>query len=192
MLRIVGLCLALLLTTANTALADEWWEEIERGGFVAGLSASVGGMLDIKDLETPLIEIDEDVSAGFHLKTGYRLPRWLQGDLHLEYLSQRLDVRGGNLSPDPEDRVMTFTGDAKFILPRWANAEFYLLAGVGMINVDRESSFAARFGGGIDFYFSRSIGMNWGVSYVRVPEGTLDEWDYVTADIGLFYRFDLF
>ena len=51
-----------------------------------------------------------------------------------------------------------------------------------------ETEYAARFGAGVDVYFGRHVGMEIGASYL-LPTGDLDDLDYVSGSIGLFYRF---
>lgn len=188
MLRIVGLCFVLAAVSTTPAAASDWWKDIERAGPVVAASASIGGMLSVHELETGSIEVDRDLSYGAHVKAGYRLPRWLQGDLHFEVLVTEQKVTGGSIDPNPEDPLYVFTGDFKLLLPRWGNGEFYLIAGPGMMNIDGVTEFAARFGGGVDMYLTRSIGFNIGASYV-MPIDELENYDYCTADIGFFYRF---
>jgi hypothetical protein len=61
-----------------------------------------------------------------------------------------------------------------------------------LINASSDSGsrteFAARFGTGIDFYFSEHWVLNFEASYV-LPTGDLSEYDYIGGGMGLEYRF---
>ena len=84
--------------------------------------------------------------------------------------------------------MITFTGDVKFIAPRWANSEFFVTVGPGLMTIDGTTEFAARYGGGLDVYFTRHIGITLGGSYV-MPIDDLKDLDYAVGEVGLFYRF---
>jgi hypothetical protein len=193
MLRIIGLVFILATLTLRPASAeaaeDWWWQDIQRQGFSLGLGASVGGMASIEEFQTGLVDIEPGTAGGLNIRAGYRLPRWIGFDLHFEWLTSDTTVDfARQTSIDLETWWITFTGDVKFILPRWANSEFFLTVGPGLMTIDGNTEFAARYGGGVDIYFTRHIGMTLGGSYV-MPINDLKDLDYAVGEAGLFYRF---
>ena len=58
--------------------------------------------------------------------------------------------------------------------------------GLGLSASDED--FAARFGGGIDFYVTEKIGVSLDGSYV-LPTGDLKDFDYFSIAWGFQYRF---
>ena len=60
--------------------------------------------------------------------------------------------------------------------------------GLGHQRLDRGGGFAARFGGGIDFYVTRNIMVTAEVAYV-LPTGQLDDLDQLQIGGALQYRF---
>lgn len=92
---------------------------------------------------------------------------------------------------------MTFTGNPKAYLPL-GRFQPFVLAGVGLgyvefSGVDRfhrpsDTTFAARFGGGFDFYLTDALALQLASSYV-LQTGDLDGFDYMSLIAGLQYRF---
>jgi len=142
----------------------------------------------VKDFETSVTHVESGTAGGLVLRGGYRLPKWLGADLHFEWMNSDVEQRGVDPKIDIEADWITFTSDIKLILPRWANSEFFLYVGPGLMSMDGTTEYATRFGGGIDIYMTRSIGLTLGVSYL-MPIGALKNLDSATGDIGLFYRF---
>ena len=62
------------------------------------------------------------------------------------------------------------------------------LTGPAVNNSIEEGGFAARFGGGIDFYVTRNIMITTEVAYV-LPTGQLDDLDQMQLGGALQYRF---
>ena len=97
-----------------------------------------------------------------------------------------------------ELETLTFTGNVKGYLLT-GRVQPFLLAGVGLMQVEakdtvgvglsiEEEDFAARFGGGVDFYINPNIAVVIDVGYV-LPTGDLDGLDYVSFSGGFQYRF---
>jgi len=191
MFRIIGLAIALVCFAASPSAAagpDAWWDDIQREGFSVGLGGNVGAMVSVKDFETSVTTVESGTAGGLVLRGGYRLPKWLGADLHFEWMNSDVDQRGVDPSIDIEADWITFTGDIKLILPRWANSEFFLTVGPGLMSMDGTTDYATRFGGGIDVYFTRSVGITLGAAYV-MPIGALKKLDYAVGEAVLFYRF---
>jgi opacity protein-like surface antigen len=120
---------------------------------------------------------------------------------------------GGRTADNPstiaEVEVKTFTLDTRAYL--WTGRiQPYALVGVGLmdVNVNNESAlmggrvptvvmdfeddegmeFAARFGGGLEFYFSERFALALDATYV-LPTGDIDGYDYVSVQWGFLYRF---
>jgi hypothetical protein len=191
MLRIIGIVFALVaLATPAVAAEDWWWEEIQREGFSLGVSGKVGGMTGIKNFaDGTRADIESGTAGGLGVRAGYRLPKWVGLDLHFEWMTSDATASFQRELPvDVGSWWITFTGDFKFIAPRWANSEFYAIVGPGLMTIDGTTEFAARYGAGVDIYLTRSVGMNLGGSYV-MPIDDLEDFGYAVGEIGLFYRF---
>jgi len=204
MLRIIGLAFVLVAFVAPAATAeppppgpDAWWEEIQRSGFYGSLTGIAGGQTQIDDYETPSVEIEAGTAGGLGVRAGYRLPRWLGGELHFEYMdSDTTSTSGGLPTPvivggrprDISGWWLTFSGDVKLYLPRWKNAEFWAVVGPGFMYLDGASDFLMRYSLGMDVYFTRSIGLTVGGTYNQTF-GSLKNQAYATGEAGIFYRF---
>jgi opacity protein-like surface antigen len=137
--------------------------------------------------------LDPDMAFGFDAWGGYRFLSFLAGELQIEYLNG-FDTK---LTPtfELEFQAVTFTGNLKAYLPL-GRFQPFVLAGVGLSYVEFEvasidgsdTAFAARFGGGIDFYLTDALALQLSSSYV-LQTGDLDGLDYVSLIAGLQYRF---
>jgi hypothetical protein len=195
MLRTTGLCIATIFLCLSSASAQdpEWWDRIGEPGAYVSVAAAGGGLVSIDD-EAPTGEkFDSADAGGIHARAGYRFFRWIGADLHFEWLHHRFTKSQGNQNRRAHGDTYAITADGKLFLPRWANAEFFLLTGVGVLIDDdnisnNDAEFAARFGGGVDVHVTERFGVTIGGSYV-MPTEDLDNLDYASGEAGFFYRF---
>lgn len=171
----IGLLLAACFAlAAQSALAQDFARP--------GAYAALNGVTAIETIDG---DGTTEVATGLGARLGYRL-------------SPQLAVEGlvdwsGDFANGPFDLTSTtITGNVKFYLAQ-DQLQPYLLAGIGTqiadTNVgDSESAFAARVGGGFDYYLSERFGLLGEVAYT-IPTGDLDGLDYVSVGWGVFYRF---
>jgi opacity protein-like surface antigen len=150
--------------------------------------------------------LDPDMAYGFNAWGGYRFLSYLAAELQIEYVNgfdDQAEIWIRDIFPSPllldrsdaEGEAVTFTGNLKAYLPL-GRFQPFVLAGVGLGYVEfdlgrRKSSdtdFAARFGGGIDFYVTEALALQISSSYV-LQTGDLNGFDYVSLIAGLQYRF---
>ena len=96
-----------------------------------------------------------------------------------------------------ETRTSALTADVKGDLAT-GRIQPFLTTGVGFLNAKSDdpvtnfkktdTGFAARFGGGVDFYLTEVVGLSLDTSYV-VPTGDVKNLDYVSVGAGVFLRF---
>jgi opacity protein-like surface antigen len=147
-----------------------------------GAYASLNGVTSIETIDG---DGRTDVGTGVSGRLGYRFSPQLAVEGQVDW--------SGDFVDGPFDLTSTtVTANAKFYLAH-QQVQPYLLAGIGaQIGDDdfgpSESAFAARVGGGLDFYLSERFGLLGEVAYV-IPTGDLDGFDYVSIGWGAFYRF---
>jgi opacity protein-like surface antigen len=128
---------------------------------------------------------DFDNSVGVGGRFGYRFDPHFAAEGLIEYSGEF--ERGGL------DVTSTlFVGQGKYYI---LTDQFqpYVLAGVGFGNADTnvsgdDNSFVFRFGGGMDFYLTRNIGLLGELVY-NVTTGDQDDLRYLSLGFGAFYRF---
>jgi hypothetical protein len=96
-----------------------------------------------------------------------------------------------------ETRTSALTADVKGDLAT-GRIQPFLTTGVGFLNAKSDdpvtnfkktdTGFAARFGGGVDFYLTEVVGLSLDTSYV-VPTGEVKNLDHVSVGAGVFLRF---
>ncbi len=168
-------------------------DDYDRPGFYLGAGLGLGfeqfdgtGGLDI------------DTGIGFDAWAGYRYGPHLAAELQLEYID-RLDF-SADLGPpfgvvDFEGNFLTFTGNLKAYLLT-GSVQPFAVVGIGVLRAELEAlgisivdtDFAARFGGGVDFYDSPNLSLGATASYV-LTTGENDGLDYVSLVLGFQYRF---
>jgi opacity protein-like surface antigen len=142
--------------------------------------------------------LEPDIAVGVDAWGGYRFLSFLAAELQVEYLNG-FDVHIPGIFYYPSTKIeaeaVTFTGNLKAYLPL-GRFQPFIMSGVGLghfeFEVGRsensETDFAARFGGGIDFYVTEALALQLSSSYV-LQTGDLDGLDYVSLVAGLQYRF---
>ncbi len=138
-----------------------------------------------------------DFDTGFVIDgwLGYRVHPNIAIETQLEYSSYEADFFG----LDIDVNLLTFTTNLKgYVLT--GQFQPFALVGVGVMNAEldidgsagsrthSESDFAARFGGGIDYWINESISVGLTSSYV-LTTGDVDGVDYVSLALGIQYRF---
>lgn len=151
-----------------------------------GPYAGLGVAFAWDNFNTP---IDFDPAYGFDAWGGYRFLPFMAAELQIEYLNG-FDF----IVTDAE--AVTFTGNLKAYLPL-GRVQPFVLAGIGLgyvknsvagIKIASDTAFAARFGGGIDFWLTESWALQASTSYV-LQTGDLDGLDYVSLLLGAQFRF---
>ncbi len=135
-------------------------------------------------------------AGGLNARLGYNVFRWLATDLHFEWLHHRFTKSLAGSNRRAHGDTYAFTADGRFFLPRWANARFFALVGVGLLIDDDTLSdddvyFASRFGGGIELQLTERMGVIVGGSYVLPTDDmkSVANLDYVSGEAGFVYRF---
>ena len=170
----IGISLAAGLVLAGAASAQDF----ARPGAYASLSG-------VTSIETIDADGRTDVGTGVSGRLGYRFSPQLALEGQADW--------SGDFAEGPFDLTSTtVTLNAKYYLAQ-RQVQPYLLAGIGAqiadTNLSRsESAFAARVGGGLDFYLNERLGLLAEAAYV-IPTGDLDGFDYVSVGWGVFYRF---
>ncbi len=176
-----------LIATIGISARAQAQDEYDRSGFYlgAGLGLGVAQFEDAGGLNI-------DSGVGFDLWGGYRFAPNLAAEMQLEYLNRFNSSFGGS---DFQGSVLAFTWNLKCYLETgWIQP--YFLVGIGSLRANVEfvgtsvhaTDFAARFGGGIDFYSWSNTSLGVTASYV-VATGDVDGFDYVSLVFGVQRRF---
>ena len=182
MIRGLGLALILIAMAAPPAAAESG-EDYARTGPYLGAGLALGW----ENFDGSPSGFDTGV--GFDVWGGYRFHPNFAGELELEYVDR---VNSGLR----DTSLLTFTGNLKAYLTR-GRVQPFVLVGIGVTRVGAgfagsglgsESSFGARFGGGLDFYLTENISLGATASYVLATRD-IDGLDYVSLVMGAQYRF---
>ncbi|MEE8549631.1 MAG: porin family protein [Gemmatimonadota bacterium] len=179
-------------------------QDYARDGFYAGAGVLGGSYTKIDDeLEDALAalgyvaSIDTETAVGFELYGGYRFHPNFAIEAEFEMLP-KADIDLSGFGTFAELETWTLTGNMKaFALT--GRIQPYALVGIGVMHVEvddtvglgiseTEAGFAARFGGGLDFYITENIAVSVGVDYL-LPTGDVEDLDYVSFGGGIQYRF---
>jgi hypothetical protein len=184
MSRLIAISAILVFTGAGPAFAQD--DELARNGIYLGLAVPVAFLIEGRD----------DISPGIGVRGGYRFHPHFAGEVQFEWFPS-MDIKYSGVSSVELD-MRTFTGNVKGYLLT-GRAQPFLLLGAGLMHFeldDRVSlgihekgdDFAARFGGGVDFYYDSNFVFTLDSSYV-LPTGDADDLDHVLVSLGLQYRF---
>ena len=135
------------------------------------------------------VDVSYDTAVGLDLVGGYRFHPRFAAQLHLQYLPDTtVSVEGIDFI---EFDTLTFTADLKGYLLT-GRIQPYGLVGLGLMYVDTSgfdsTEFAARLGGGVDYYFTENFVLAAEIGGV-LPTETLKEFDQFTFAFGMQYRF---
>lgn len=162
------------------------------GGLVGGFTTRLEGQLT----EIPGVDnVEVDPSVGLAARAGARITPHLALEAHYEWMDDfETSIDGIEVA---ETRTQALTADVKGYLAT-GRVQPYLAAGAGFLSArsddpvttfqKTDTDFAARFGGGVEFYVNEHIGVSVDSSYV-VPTGDVEDLDYVSVGAGVFFRF---
>ena len=186
---------------ANAPTQDD---DFDRKGFYVGIALGGAVYTEVKDdLEKEslaalgyVIPVDVEAPPGLDTRVGYRFHPRLAGEVQFQWFPKAkiefADVEALNLE------TLTLTGNVKgYVLT--GRVQPFLLVGVGLMHFDvkdelglglraKGEGFAARFGGGVDFYLNRNFLLALDTSYV-LPTGDVDGLEHVSFSLGMQYRF---
>jgi len=160
------------------------------------------GVYGLEHFDLPTGE-DADYGLGFNVLAGYRMGRNFAGEAEFEFMNAfgldnpvqgHFDLRtwwlGMNFRVYPLARL--FAPDS------WGNRiQPYVKAGAGWQWAEikdvpgpdfSDGGFAARFGGGLDFYVTDHIVLTTGGAY-QYPTGDVNNYRYFSLGAGIQYRF---
>jgi hypothetical protein len=134
--------------------------------------------------------VDGKDAGGPQVRFGYRYSPRIAGEVLFQYYA------GFNLSDDAagvDDNFdgwsMTLNGKLYAFLGR---VQPYGLFGMGGIAFDKkrgdDAAFLARLGGGIDFYLTDHVVIDFEAAYA-MPAGSLDDLQFATFGLGIQYRY---
>jgi len=183
-------CLLATFSIVALLAPGAYAQDFARSGPYLGIAGSI---VIPTDLESGI----DLASGGLQARAGYRFHPNLAAELRYEWIqdftpsffSAREDISPWTLMAD--GRVHLLTGRFQPLL----------IAGMGIMHAKREgqtilgrrtssesTSFAARFGAGIDIYATDRIAFGFDISYV-LPTGSLEDLDYLSFGLGVQYRF---
>lgn len=203
--------LALLLAVAalsvhsmTASAAEEDAPDYARPGFYIGVGVSGASYTEIANfVEDELrgvgvpVNVDTDTGVGFDLYGGYRAHPNIAVEAEFEMIPAT-DLKLSGFGRVAEIETWTLTSNFK-VFPITGKAQPFLLVGIGLLHGKLEDTlgqgisesdidFAARFGGGADFYITEHLALTAKVSYV-LATGVDDVLDYVSFGGGAAYRF---
>ncbi len=140
--------------------------------------------------------VDVEVSPGVDVRVGYRFHPRIAGEVQFQWFP-KANIEFANIKLLKLE-TLSLTANAKGYLLT-GRVQPFLLVGAGLMHFDVKDSlgfgqsakgedFAARFGGGVDFYLNRNFVFAVDTSYV-LPTGDVDGLDHVSFSFGIQYRF---
>lgn len=214
-----ALAMAMLLALAGPVAAQDDEEEEDpfaglyrKPGFYIGAMASYQIPTEKNQLENeadrrldaifgPGTSTDVDNSWGLNGRVGYRAHEHFSVETQFEWLNRiELDSRVlGGMKQKTEISLFALTGNLKGYLLGRGKVQPYVVGGAGWGQSrtnprgaggpnERDDGFVYRLGAGVDLYGKPDIALSLEASYV-VPEGNLDDLEYVSIGAGLTLRF---
>jgi opacity protein-like surface antigen len=200
MLRAIAFSTILVFAGADPALAQD--DDFARNGIY--LSVNMAGAWyryvqeDLEEAASIGVTVEEPLGLG--ARVGYRFYPHLAAEAQFQWFSQaNIQFFGEKFAVDVlKLETLVFTGNVKGYLLT-GRIQPFLLAGAGLMHFyakdelglglgEKIDDFAARFGGGIDFYVTPNIVAFAEGGYV-LPTGKLERLDHVVWSVGLQYRF---
>jgi opacity protein-like surface antigen len=184
---------ALTLALAFAAMSAQAEEpDYAQTGAYAGGAIGIG-MEKFGNQGLPAVHHDAFVGS---ITGGYRLHPHIAVEVQIE--GGKYD--GDAVGTDMDTKIYTYTVNVKgFLLT--GQIQPYLMAGAGLAHAKRkvkksslksisldDSAFAARFGGGVDYWITESISLGVAASYV-LPRSSLDSLEYISVAGTVRYRF---
>jgi len=181
-------------------------DDYSRSGFYMGVGPSlVVPLFDDEVTDWAGAPSDVDHSVGMVLRFGLRLLSFLSTELQYEGV-KGYDVELAGIDTFRMDSH-TLTVNAKLHLPIW-RIQPYLVTGIGFTHYDIHDDFelegggsfalGGRVGGGLDLYLTSNLVIYGEVSVMLtkgameekgIPGPSIDPMHYLSAQIGLIYRF---
>lgn len=216
MVRALALVTSLVLAgpiSASAQAADSAGATAEedvytRNGFYIG--ASFAGVTfpriadevarQVGNLTSSAVSGDAEAAVGLNARVGYRLHPRVAGEVQFEWLSSSdISLTGAiDQSSAFETQSWVVSANAKgYVLT--GSLQPYLLLGAGVMRSDLDDNenfgfevdeygFVGRLGGGLEYYFTPRLVATVDVTYV-LPADKLAEFEYISAGLGLQYRF---
>jgi len=208
-MKYLAIASLLLVSTfaAQSVRADDNDPYNRSGGYIG-----VGGTYGLELMEGSFtdtfkpfgLSADTGNSWGAHATAGYRFSKWISTEVEYEWMNNfNTRVSGVNLV---SLEMQTATMNLKITAPYRQFQPYFLVgAGASWVTADKSffapldfstPSFTARFGAGLDFYFTPNFYMNAGTDAVvntariSVPGGGNGRGlDYLAFQLGFGYRF---
>jgi opacity protein-like surface antigen len=201
-------CVALVQLLAGSAVAQD---DYARPGPYLGLGGTYAFRWVPGDFDDDLglgATVRADNTGGLNARVGYRVSRWLAGELEYEWLDGfDVEVEGGGGGFTLRSHAVTANG--KLVYPGWGRFQPWMLAGIGVSIYEAQDrsgladgldstsvGFGARMGFGLDVYLTESWLVNLGAEgFLDTTQiensmgGDLDQFWYVPIQLGIQYRF---
>jgi opacity protein-like surface antigen len=176
--------------------------EFARNGIYLGVALAGAVYTEVEDDLEKLasvgyfIDVDVEVPPGLDARVGYRFHPHLAGEVQIQWFP-KADIEFFDVNV-LELETLTFTGNVKGYLLT-GRIQPFLLVGAGLMHFDvkdkvgvglraKGEGFAARFGGGVDFYINSNVVFVLEGGYV-LPTGDVDGLDYASFSFEFQYRF---
>ena len=186
----IGTVLSLSLVFCGSASAQQEYSEFGTTPSPYISLAGVYGLCNFSDSAGSNQESCGDElenSFGMNIRVGYRFNRWVAVEGQVEWMAGFDAKDVSNLQPNPPIPGLTsasldtlaFTVNARFY-PLIGRIQPYALIGLGGVNswantnlgnTDTFTSFAGRFGVGLDFYITPNIALTSEFAYTASTEG---------------------
>jgi len=143
-----------------------------------------------------------DPSWGLDARLGLRVLKFLAVEAQYEWMAG-FDVSGLPVADDVRIEGHTLTGNLRLYVPIW-QVHPYVLTGIGVtryridlgsLGSAHEDRFAGRLGGGLDMYVTEHVAVNFEaaalltVNDLDFDQGSITSLHYLSASVGLMYRF---
>jgi hypothetical protein len=151
----------------------------------SGLYAQLNGVTNFESFDN-ISSSFFDTAVGVGGRVGFRLAPHFAVESMVEWSGDFSDVSGLDLTTT----LVAMNGRYYILTDQW---QPYVSVGMGwgFWQVDpgpSENGFVARFGGGLDYYFSETWGLTGEFAY-NVSTGDVDEFNYMSLGWGVFMRF---
>jgi opacity protein-like surface antigen len=161
-----------------------------------GVYVGIGGLYAMENFDRdaafndPTLDIDAEDTGGPQLRLGYRVHPRFAGELLFQYYADFNVSTGDNqIDDDFSGWSLTLNAKAYALLGR---IQPYGVLGIGaLVFDDKQGSndgFLARLGGGLDFYLTESVVLDFEVAYA-LPTGSIDDFPFTTFAAGIQYRY---
>ncbi len=178
-------------------------DSFTRRGILVAASLAYAHATSESDLEPDDGNLSLKNSFGLKARAGYRCHRYLSADFQAEWIEEfdgTVFPKGAGARSRFDVRSLVFTSNLRAYLPLLGDRmQPFALVGAGVADMktkrsvgpgrkNRETEFAVRVGGGVDFYITPNVVVTLDTDWVR-PFGSLDDYDYVSGSVGAQYRF---